>query len=185
VAEATAAGAEVVCHPTNLGQGAALQTGFEFALRSPDMKYVVTFDADGQHQVEDAVRMIHEMRANHFEVMLGSRFLERRSVIPFGRRMTLRAAVIFTRATTGLPLTDAHNGLRVLSRRAVETMNVRLHGMAHASEMLQIIARHGLSYHEIPVSVLYTDYSRRKGQPSINAFNIAFDILLDRVRIAR
>lgn len=183
--QASAAGAEVVRHPANLGQGAALQTGFEFALRSSELKYVLTFDADGQHQVDDALRMVQEMRARNVDVMLGSRFLQDGPPIPFGRRLILHAAVVFTRLTTGLPLTDAHNGLRVFNRHAAQLVDVRLHGMAHASEILHLIARNSLTYHELPVSVLYTDYSRQKGQPSVNAINIAFDVLLARVRVAR
>jgi len=183
--QASACGAQVVRHPVNLGQGAALQTGFEFALHSADVQYVLTFDADGQHQVGDALRMVQEMRARNVDVLLGSRFLTERPPMPRSKRMVLRAAVVFTRLTTGLPLTDAHNGLRVFNRHATQMMDVRLHGMAHASEILNLIARSSLTYLEVPVSVLYTDYSRSKGQPSVNAINIAFDVLLDRARVAR
>jgi glycosyltransferase involved in cell wall biosynthesis len=181
-AVAAAAGATVVSHATNLGAGAAFQTGVEFALRRfPDAQFVVTFDADGQHRVSDAVKMLCVARESGADVTLGSRFLEAPQRIPARRRLLLRAAVVFTRLTTGLPLTDTHCGLRVLNRRTAQVMKVRLPGMAHGSEILETIARSGLSYREVPVDVLYTEYSLRKGQRGINAVNILFDLVAARV----
>src|SRR5262249_11680797 len=108
---ARAAGATVVRHPTNLGQGAALETGIRYALRDPGTDYVVPFAAAGQHRVEDAVAMVRAARERDLQVVLGSRFLEAAEDVPAARRLLLRAAVRFTRATTGLAVTDAHNGL--------------------------------------------------------------------------
>lgn len=180
---AAEAGASVIRHPVNLGQGAALQTGFTFALRDPDVDYLVTFDSDGQHRRIDAEAMVTTARNEGVDVVLGSRFLggEERDV-PAGRRLVLRAATAFTRATTGLDLTDTHNGLRVLSRKAVEVMDLTLDGMAHASQLLSRIAQHRLSYVEAPVTIAYTDYSRARGQSNINALNIAFDLAVERLR---
>jgi glycosyltransferase involved in cell wall biosynthesis len=181
---AESAGAIVVSHPVNLGQGAALQTGFEFALRLPhQFAYIVTFDADGQHRVEDAAAMVAEARKGEVDVVLGSRFLSAGQRVPAVRRMVLRGAVTFTRATTGLALTDAHNGLRVFTRDAAALLNLRLNGMAHASEILEAVARHRLSWTEVPIQIVYTDYSRAKGQSSINAVNILFELVANRVRV--
>ena len=115
-AAAHAAGAWVVSHPINLGQGASLQTGFEFALRDPEMTEVVTFDADGQHQVSDAVEMVERLRAEGLDVVIGSRFLDGRTKVGALKRVVLWLAVRFTRITTGMKLTDSHNGLRVIGR---------------------------------------------------------------------
>jgi glycosyltransferase involved in cell wall biosynthesis len=183
---ARAAGAVVVRHHENLGQGAALQTGLTYALRDPATRYVVTFDADGQHRVEDARRMVRTARDEGVDVVLGSRFLgENTREIPPSRRTLLRAAVVFTRLSSGMGVTDAHNGLRVFSRGAAACMNITLNGMGHASEILEQIAGHGLSWHEVPVTIDYTDYSRAKGQANINAVNISFDILSRRLRSGR
>jgi len=182
---ASAAGAIVVRHPINLGQGASIQTGIEFALSQPDVQYVVTFDADGQHQVADAARMVDEARIEGVDVVLGSRFLEEGNEVPRSRRALLRCAVAFTRATTGLQLTDSHNGLRVLNRRAAAAIRIRLSGMAHASEILGGIADAGLTYREFPVRVIYTDYSRSKGQSGLNSVNILFDLMAARLREVR
>ncbi len=182
---ARAAGAHVVRHPTNLGQGAALETGIRYALDRLDVDYVVTFDADGQHDVDDAVAMVLAADEHDVQVVLGSRFLQTgQSDVPTARRLLLRAAVHFTRGTTGLRVTDAHNGLRVIRRDAARQLRLRLHGMAHASEILSQVARGGWSYREHPVSITYTDYSQAKGQRGYNALNIVFDVMFDRLRAA-
>lgn len=179
---ARAAGATVVRHPVNLGQGAALQTGFAYALTRDDIAWVVTFDSDGQHRVADALSLLTTARETGVDVVLGSRFLSGTGEIPGVRRFVLRAGVRFTRMTTRLPLTDTHNGLRVLGRRAVEAMDLTLADMAHASQLLGLIARHELTYVEVPVTIDYTAYSRARGQSNLNALNIAFDLAVERMR---
>ncbi|CAN5134989.1 glycosyltransferase family 2 protein [soil metagenome] len=181
---ARAAGAVVVQHPINLGQGAALETGIRFALRDPAVSHVVTFDADGQHSVEDAAAMVSEAVERGVQVVLGSRFLGDTGDIPLARRLLLRAATRFSRATTGLVLSDAHNGLRVFRRDAASGLSLKMHGMSHASEILGKIAAEGWTYLEHPVTITYTDYSVAKGQRAYNAFNIAFDIAVSRLRHA-
>jgi glycosyltransferase involved in cell wall biosynthesis len=181
---ARAAGATVVSHPTNLGQGAALQTGFAYALLDPGMRHVVTFDSDGQHRVEDALLLLETARTTGVDVVLGSRFLEGESRMPASRRLVLRAGIAFTRATTKLPVTDTHNGLRVLNRRAVERIDLTLSNMAHASQLLGLIAKHGLTWTEAPVVIDYADETRRRGQSNVNALNIVFDLALERLRSA-
>lgn len=179
---AAAEGAVVLRHEVNLGQGASLQTGIDFALSSPGTRYIVTFDADGQHQADDALAMLKVARTTDVDVVLGSRFVASRPSMPLSRRVTLRCAVAFTRATTGLGLSDTHNGLRVFTRQAASDINIRLHRMAHASEILSIVAQRGLRFIEHPISVRYTEYSTAKGQSNLNAVNIVFDLLTQRLR---
>ncbi len=176
------AGAAVVRHPVNLGQGAALQTGFEYALGDPTMRYVVTYDADGQHQIRDVEVMLERIRQGDVRVVFGSRFLDERNEASVGKRLVLRAAVAYTNATTGTRLTDAHNGLRVLHRDVVERLDITQNRMAHASE---IVAQIGsmrfdgakVAYAEEPVHILYTDYSKAKGQSLWNAVNILAELI--------
>jgi len=176
------AGAAVVRHPVNLGQGAALQTGFEYALGDPTMRYVVTYDADGQHQIRDVEVMLERIRQGDVRVVFGSRFLDERTEASAGKRLVLRAAVAYTNATTGTRLTDAHNGLRVLHRDVVEQLDITQNRMAHASE---IVAQIGsmrfdgakVAYAEEPVHILYTDYSKAKGQSLWNAVNILAELI--------
>jgi len=175
---AARAGARVVRHPLNLGQGAALQTGFEFALADPSMQYVVTFDADGQHQIADALGMVERLRAGEADVVFGSRFLDERSKPSFAKNVVLRAAVGYTNVTTHTRLTDAHNGLRAIRRPVLEQLNITQNGMAHASELVAQIGALKASYVEHPVHILYTDYSKAKGQSLWNSINILADLIL-------
>ena len=176
-ARAREAGAVVVRHPVNLGQGAALQTGIEWVLTCTDAPYLVTFDADGQHQVSDAVDMVRKAREEDLAVVFGSRFLDDRTRPGLLKRIVLKTAVWVTNRSTGLRLTDAHNGLRVIRRDAAEHVDLRQDRMAHASEIVAQLGRTGLPWAEHPVHLLYTDYSRAKGQSLLNSVNILVDLL--------
>ncbi|MBX3094072.1 MAG: glycosyltransferase family 2 protein [Cryobacterium sp.] len=172
------AGAVIVRHPINLGQGAALQTGFDYALTDPSMRYVVTFDSDGQHRPEDALAMVERLRREPLDVVLGSRFLDGRTKPGFLKRIVLKLAVVFTNITTGVRLTDAHNGLRALNRTALDAVVIQQNRMAHASEIVALIGRAKLRFAEHPVHIVYTDYSRAKGQSLWNSVNILVDIVM-------
>ena len=180
-AEIMKAGAYLVNHPINMGQGAALQTGIEFARALPGIKRITTFDADGQHRVDDAIRMLHRLEDDEVDIVLGSRFLGASAGASRSRKVLLRAAVKFSNATTGVRLTDAHNGLRAFNRHVADTLEITAPDMTHASEIVELIRRNGYRYCEMPVTVDYTEYSMAKGQPAINAINIAIDTLLRRV----
>jgi glycosyltransferase involved in cell wall biosynthesis len=175
--QARAAGALVLRHAVNLGQGAALQTGIAFARRQPGARFVVTFDADGQHRVEDALAMVELARRDDLAIVFGSRFLDDRTRPGLLKRVVLRTAVWFTNQSTGLRLTDAHNGLRVVRTDAARRLDLRQDRMAHASEIVLQLGRTGLPWAEHPVHVLYTDYSRAKGQSLWNSVNILVDLV--------
>ncbi len=168
-------------HALNLGQGAALQTGMDFARRH-GADAVVHFDADGQHDVADIPRFLTELKGGA-DVVLGSRFLraEDEAAVPAGRRLLLRLARLVNGVFTGLWLTDAHNGFRALNRKALEAIDLRENRMAHATEILSQIRRHGLAVKEIPVTIRYSDYSRAKGQRWMNSLDILLDLLLDKL----
>jgi polyprenyl-phospho-N-acetylgalactosaminyl synthase len=176
------AGATVLRHILNRGQGAALRTGIEAALRS-SADIIVTYDADGQMASSDIQSLAAPIEAGLCDIVLGSRFLttndERPTTnIPFTRRLTLKAALIFTMLTTGLKLTDTHNGLRAFSREAALKLDLRCDRMAHASEILEEISKLNLRYREIPVTIKYTAYSLAKGQKFSGAFRIIKDLLM-------
>jgi glycosyltransferase involved in cell wall biosynthesis len=177
---AAAAGAFVLRHPINLGQGAALQTGITFAL-ARGAEIIVTFDADGQHRPEDIAALIGALSAHQADFALGSRFRGEALNLPPLRRRLLQLATWFTRMTTGLQVTDAHNGLRAMTRTGASRINLRQNRMAHASEILNQIARSKLKYVEAPVSIVYTAYSLQKGQQLGNAISILVDLLARRL----
>jgi glycosyltransferase involved in cell wall biosynthesis len=172
---ALAAGAITLRHAVNLGQGAALQTGIEYAL-SRGAETVVTFDADGQHRASDIAPLLAALRREGVEFALGSRFLGNVVRLPTSRRILLRAATLFTRVTTGLRLTDSHNGLRAMSRQGAAHIALRQNRMAHASEILSQIATSGLGYVEVPVTIEYSDYSLGKGQRLSDSLMILLDL---------
>ena len=172
-------GATVLRHALNRGQGAALQTGIQFALQR-GAEVVVTVDSDGQHLTEDIETLLAPLRAGRADVVLGSRFSGSARGIPLFRRALLSAAVVFTRLVSGARVTDTHNGLRAFTREAAAMLDIRLDRMAHASEILDQIMRHRLRFEEVPVHVLYTDYSRDKGQRSLGAFRILAEYVLGR-----
>ena len=170
-----------ISHAINLGQGAALQTGFDYCAIN-DADYVITFDADGQHSVADAQAMLNELIDSGCDVALGSRFLGRSVGMPFSRKAILKLAVIYTQITTGLKLTDAHNGLRVLNKKALDVIRIRQNKMAHASEILEQIATKRLKYIEVPVTISYSEYSLSKGQKLWDAFPILIDMIVRKLR---
>jgi polyprenyl-phospho-N-acetylgalactosaminyl synthase len=174
------AGDVVVRHPINLGQGAALQTGITFALLQ-GAEFIVTFDADGQHRVRDVAKLLDALALNGADFALGSRTLGQATNMPKSRRYLLWAAIWFTRITTGLKVTDAHNGLRAMTRRGASCLKLRQNRMAHASEILDQIARSGLKYVEVPVSIDYSHYSIGKGQRSTDAIGILLDLWAGRL----
>lgn len=147
---------EVIRVSQNAGQGKALQIGIEHlkSRQNPDM--IVTFDADGQHQPEDVKKLIKALLDHAVDVALGSRFLKGSSRIPFFKIIILKLGVFYTRWTTGLAVTDTHNGLRALTRKAYQTINLTWPRRAHASQILHQISRAKLSYVEVPVTILYS-----------------------------
>lgn len=177
---ARSAGAHVVRHAINLGQGAALGTGIRYALLK-GADHMVTFDADGQHQPGDIGVLLKTAREHRADVVLGSRFLRQESNVPQGRRWLLKLATAYTRFTTGLALTDAHNGFRLFNRKAAEQLRIRQNRMAHASELLDWLGSSGLRVVEAPVNIVYTDYSLAKGQSFLSSFDILWDLWSSRL----
>lgn len=173
-----AAGGWLVNHPVNLGQGASLQTGIEFARSMPGAKYFCTFDADGQHQVKDVVAMREKLIADDLDIVVGTRFGDsdpESSQVPLIKRVVLKTVVMLSPTTRKLGLSDAHNGLRVFNKHVADNLNLRMSGMSHASEFVEIIAKNNFKVGELPVDILYTDYSLSKGQSLINGVNILSD----------
>jgi glycosyltransferase involved in cell wall biosynthesis len=171
--------ATVVTHYINLGQGAALQTGIKHALER-GASYVVTFDADGQHRVEDALEAVRLLSEGGCDAVCGSRFLGTASNVPRFRKLVLKTAVGLANLTTGTRMTDAHNGLRALSRKAASCLQLSQSGMAHASEIISQLRAHKMQIREVPVQIHYTEYSLAKGQSSLNGINILFDLVIGR-----
>ena len=189
----------VLKHFLNRGQGAALKTGIDFALNQ-GADIIVTFDSDGQHRVEDLLDLIAPVANGEVDVALGSRFLSKDNIkaenkitikntgsknpikvkvietpntkVPVIRKALLKSGAVVTWMTYGIKLTDSHNGLRALSRKAAEQINITSDRMEHASQIVEEIKNKDLKYREIPVLIRYTNYSKHHGQSSLNAVRI-------------
>ena len=174
-------GTHLLRHRVNLGQGAALQTGLEYALER-GAAFIVSFDADGQHPATAIAHMMERQEASGADVILGSRFLEGSDGnMPRRRALTLKLARWVNFLFTGLLLTDAHNGLRLFTARAAQKIRLRENRMAHATEILAQIRANRLRYEEMPVTIRYTEYSLQKGQRFWGSFRIVFDLLLSKI----
>lgn len=170
----------LISHCVNLGGGAALQTGITYAL-SHGAEWILTFDADGQHRLDDALKLLDLLQSGDCDVVFGSRFLGTTINMPQSRALLLRAARRFSNFTSGTRLTDTHNGLRGFNRKAASLLNINQNGMAYASEILEQLKQAHITIREIPVTIAYTEYSRRKGQSSFNAINILIDLIVGRL----
>jgi glycosyltransferase involved in cell wall biosynthesis len=167
-------------HHVNRGQGAALQTGIDFALkRGADI--LVTFDADGQHCADEIEALVEPVRSGRVDAALGSRFLGKTIGLRASRWLVLKLGVLFTRLVSGIRVTDTHNGFRAFSRQAAERIRIMQDRMAHASEILDRIRQENLTFCEVPVTIRYSAETRLKGQSSWNALKIAGQLLLGRM----
>ncbi len=171
------AGAEVLKHLINRGQGGALQTGLAYLAEAYAPDIIVTFDADGQHQVEDIAALIRPIQEDKADIVLGSRFLQSCDV-PLVRRMILKLGVLFTNSISHVKLTDTHNGLRALGKKAYLSITITHRGMEHASDIIDEIQKKSLRYCERPVTIVYSEYSKMKGQSSIGFIKMGIKIIL-------
>lgn len=157
---ALAGGATVLSHRVNRGQGAALETGHQYALQA-GAEAVVDFDADGQHRAEDIAGFLEYLWNDKVDIVLGSRFLGRTENLAWTKKwLILKPAIILNNFLTGLKLTDAHNGFRALNRIALEKIRITQDRMAHATEIPFLAKQHKLRHIEVPVTILYSSYGQ-------------------------
>jgi glycosyltransferase involved in cell wall biosynthesis len=168
----------MIRHPFNLGQGAALRTGFEYALLH-GADYVATFDSDGQYLPSDLPWMQEHLIENDLDIVTGSRFLGRTVDMPMLRRLLVRSSRWLARAIYGVRLTDTQNGVRMMNRRAAEKLLFTQNRMAHAMEAHARVVRFKLRHAEYPNTMVYTQYSRSKGQGNIRgSLRILYDLFM-------
>lgn len=166
-------GVIVLRHVINLGQGAALQTGIDFAVRR-GATVVVTYDADGQHNCADIPALIAAL--DNADIALGSRFLGKEIEGATTKRVALlKTATLVSNSLSGMKLTDAHCGFRAFRTSIAPKLRITQDRMAHASELLRKIKTSGVRVVEVPVTVRYTEHSMSKGQGGMQAVRILFD----------
>lgn len=174
---AAQAGATVLAHELNCGQGAALETGHAYA-RQKNAQIVVHFDADGQFDPADIEKGISFLNEKKVDIVLGSRFLHKTSNIPWmKKKIILPLGQRIDRLFGGVHLTDAHNGFRIFNARALSVLQLEQNRMAHATEIPQLIKRHGLRYAELPIAVLYREF----GQGVRGGLRVVRDLIIHKI----
>lgn len=172
-------------HFINRGQGASLATGMDYLSQLPECKYIVTFDADGQHNIQDVGKMMDILeKKNELDLVIGSRFVDKTNTnAPFSRKVTLKLGTLFLRFIYGLKVSDAHNGLRVIRRDVITKLIPRLDDFSHASEIMYDIKINKLKFLEFPTDINYSEYSLGKGQSSVNSIKIAVKTIVHKINV--
>ena len=170
----------ILRHSINLGAGAAISTGFRFIQNQKNAQAVVTFDADGQHSVEDAKAFAREILLCEEEVIFGSRFIKSKSNIPTIKRIVLSVVVFFTNLLSKVNLSDAHNGLKAIKKTALKKIDINIDQYGYESQIINEVSRKGITYKEMPTNTIYTEYSKNKGQKLNNGLIILEDLFKSR-----
>jgi polyprenyl-phospho-N-acetylgalactosaminyl synthase len=173
----------MVRHVVNRGPGAALETGFEYirrlAYKNP-WEYLVTFDADGQMDIQDMSRFIGKIQEDPaLDVVIWSRFITKTDTnVPPMRRVILYWGKIFTSLISGIHLTDAHNGYRMIRIAKLDDIHITMDGMEYASEFIDQISSSHLKFAEVPVNIHYDEYTLAKGQRMGGAWRVMTRMIL-------
>jgi len=163
-------------HLLNLGQGAAISTGINFIKTLNNADAVITFDADGQHSIEDAIAFADEIIKCEENIIFGSRFLNHRMNIPPMKRFVLSFITFVTNKIMKMSLTDTHNGLKAYKKNILKYIKIEIDGFAFESEIIKIVSKNKISYKELPTNTIYTEYSKNKGQKLRNGLIVLEDI---------
>ena len=168
---------KILSHEINLGVGAAVQTGFDYVSNIPDAKAVITFDADGQHLVDDAIAMAKEILICDEGIIFGTRFPKHSKNIPKVKRIVLKLIAKITDLVTGVTLSDAHNGLKAYKVSTIKELELQFSSYSYESELITQVAKKKIDYKEMSTDIKYTSYSIKKGQKLLNGLLIIEDLL--------
>ncbi len=151
----------VLRHLINRGQGAALQTGTDYAL-GHEAEIILHFDADGQFLADDIYNVIKPIKDRECDVVFGSRFLDKKSQIPwFKKKIILPLARMINRLFWGITVIDPQSGFRALNRKAAKIIKIDQDRMAHCSEILAKVFINNLKIKEVPITVIYHNFGQR------------------------
>lgn len=152
----------LINHIMNSGAGAATRTGLEYA-RQSGCAYAITMDADGQHHPDDVVRLATEIMKDQSDLVIGSRFFDTTGM-PKRRIIGTRGLNVITFLLFGAWVSDVQSGMKAFNARALEVIRFRSNHFAFCSEIVWLAHRNHLRIKEIPIKVIYTEYSLAKGQ---------------------
>ena len=171
------AGVTVLTHRINRGMGASLSTGLEYTKRIK-ADYAITMDSDGQHDPRDIEKILAPLVKKKAEVVIGSRRLLPDTTMPFYRKLFNFISNLLTWLLFGIWTTDSLSGFRGFSKKAINNIHLKTERMETSNEFFAEIKRNHLQIAEVPIKVIYTQYSQTKGQKPSNAFAIVFRLLL-------
>ncbi len=170
-------GIVALSHIVNRGQGAALQTGNEYAL-SCGADIIVHFDADNQFQAQEIPELLRPILENKAEAVLGSRFLSKKSKLPKLKEYLIMPLARFVNRTFfNIRLSDPQSGFRVLSKKAAKSINIKNDGMAHCSEIMHQLHQANIIIEEVPITVIYHEF----GQKLSGGIRIMKDMLIKKI----
>ena len=170
-------GAVVVSHMINRGVGAATQTGLS-AARMMGADIAVTMDADGQHLAGDIKPLLEILERDRADIVIGSRFLNRKNRIPMLRRGFNLVANLITFMLSGIYISDSQSGMKVFSGEALARINITSNGYEFCSEIIREARYFRLRISEVPISVKYSDYTLSKGQNFASGITTVFKLML-------
>jgi len=168
---------KVLTHVINRGLGASLSTGLEYA-KKIKADFAITMDSDGQHDPEDINNLLTPLLKNKADVVIGSRMLKKSKDMPLLRRLNNRAFNLLTLSLFGITTTDSLSGFRGFSKKAINNLRLKTERMEVSNEFFTEIKRHKLRFTEVPIKVIYTQYSLSKGVKPGNIFAIIFRLVL-------
>lgn len=174
---ANKAGVTVLKHIMNRGLGASLMTGLKYG-KVNGKNILVTMDSDGQHKPQDIHKIISPIIYNNVDVVIGSRFLGKSIAMSWLRKLILKGSNLITYLFFGIYSTDSQSGFRAFSKKAIQKIILRTQRMEVSSELFSQIKKNKLAFTEVPIRVIYTPYSRAKGQSDVNAIKILLKLIL-------
>lgn len=170
------AGAEVIRHPSNMGKGAALKTGFK-ALNGESI--IVTIDADSQHDPSEIPKIVEPILKGEADLVNGSRYINgNKKDTPFYRRIGQLVLDHACRLDCGLDITDSQSGFRAFAADTKEVFRFKQNGLAIESEMLADAANARLRIKEVEIGVRY-DVDGSSMNPVRHGIKVLVNILQD------
>lgn len=170
----------VLQHIINRGQGAALKTGIDYAIKK-NADIIINFDADGQFLVSEISKLSTDVISGKADITLGSRFLGSAVNIPLLKKIVLKIGILVVFFLYGIKITDSQCGFRVMSKKAAQKIEITSDRMEHAGEIFHQIMKKKLKYKEIPVTIIYDNYSLKKGQSWDKSIDLGIKMFIKRL----
>ena len=169
----------VISHMINRGLGAALKTGMTVA-RNKGAKYILTFDADGQHEIADIEKVVKPLQDGEADACIGARPFKD---MPLSKSFANLVMNFLTLVFYGCNVQDSQGGLRAFTADAAAKINVVSSGYGVSSEFIKEISDKNLRLSEVTITTIYTPETQNKGTDAIVGLKILFKMIIDLFRM--